>query len=76
MCIRDRTRQLGAPLRGAPKLLCERIFAQSMVPVGRRARVDSEGPLWKGAGLPQGISTMGRWPVLRPFPNYCDFADF
>eukprot|EP00969_Alexandrium_andersonii_P355880 15445396-Alexandrium_andersonii.AAC.1 len=48
------TGQLGAPLRGAPELLCESIFAPSTAPVGRRPPEGSEGPLWRGVGLPLG----------------------
>eukprot|EP00969_Alexandrium_andersonii_P362505 15459871-Alexandrium_andersonii.AAC.1 len=31
-----------------------RALAHSIAPVGRRALEGSEGPLWKGAGLPAG----------------------
>eukprot|EP00969_Alexandrium_andersonii_P282943 12507818-Alexandrium_andersonii.AAC.1 len=70
------TGQLGAPLRGAPKLPCESIFAHTTAPVGRRPREGSEGPLWRGLASPLVVSAIAGRLVLRLTPNCYDLADF
>eukprot|EP00969_Alexandrium_andersonii_P088712 3914250-Alexandrium_andersonii.AAC.1 len=59
-----------------PMLPCESIIAHGTEPLDRWPREASEGPLWRGAGLPLGVSATGRRPALRRAPNCYDSADF